>query len=130
LGQLRRDADPGVDDDGPVGAGDDRVQVQFRDFGQIVGQPRHPQQRVAQRRVGRPRTDRVDQHIGVVDGQGRQSDGVAGGRIGCGPGRPEHHQRSEHLVVLDPDRHQVLACPRLGRRRRREPVVPEQRVDL
>jgi hypothetical protein len=55
LGKLRRGADPGIHDDGALGAGDDRVQVQFRDFGQIVGQPGHPQERVAQRRADRGR---------------------------------------------------------------------------
>jgi hypothetical protein len=83
-----------------------------------------------QRRVGGGGGDRVDQHVGVVAGQGGESDGVADGRIGCGPGRPEHHQRSEHLVVFDPDGHLVLTGPRLGGRREREPVVPQQRVDL
>jgi len=53
LGKLRLDADTGVSHDGAVRAGDDRVEVQFGDLGKVVGQPGHPQERVAQRRVDR-----------------------------------------------------------------------------
>jgi hypothetical protein len=41
-----------VDDhDAAVAAGDDRVQVELGDLGQVFGQPGHPEQRVAERRL-------------------------------------------------------------------------------
>jgi hypothetical protein len=86
LGKLRLDADTGVNDNGAVGAGDDRAEVKFGDFRQVVGEPGDPQQRVAQRRAPgrrtaggraqvalrpRPGLDRVEQHVGVDAGQRR-----------------------------------------------------------
>ena len=49
---------PRVHNERPVRPGDDRVEVELGDLGQVVGEPRHAQQQVAQRleaRGGLPR---------------------------------------------------------------------------
>jgi hypothetical protein len=46
---VRHDLDPGVDDVGAVGAGDDGVEVKLGDLGQVLGEPGDSQQQVAQR---------------------------------------------------------------------------------
>src|SRR5579859_5781251 len=117
LPPVRRDLNPGVYHERPVRPGDDRVEVEFGDLRQVVGQLRDPQQQVAQRtEVGgrlatvaaqqRRGADRSDEPVRVDVGQGREPGRVVGEHLrgfGVHAAEPEDHQRAEHVVVGYPD---------------------------
>ena len=84
------------------------------DLRQVVGEPRHPEQGVAQRfdvRRGlaavpeqqRCRADRVDQVVGVGAGQRGEAGHVVTEHFGGDSAEPEHHNRAEHRFLHDAD---------------------------
>src|SRR3984885_8032804 len=96
---VGRHGDPCGYDDGCVWAGDDGAEVEAGDFGEVVGEPRDPQQQVAQ--VLSSWGDVLGQLVCVGVGQrgepGRVPRGRPGG-AGVGAGGPERHQRPEGVV--------------------------------
>ena len=96
--------------------GEDGVEIQLADLGEIIGEPGDPQQRVRERGgirrrrapvAGQQRRDvhRVDHLLGIGVGQRGQPGHViavhAGGRIAG----PEHDQRPEYGLLRHADHH-------------------------
>jgi hypothetical protein len=97
-----RQLDPGIRDDGPVRPGDDRIEVEAGDLGQVVGEPGDPQQQVAQAprsAAGRP---------SAPDSSGAE--------------RTERISLSASVSVSGVSRAEESANPRLGSTRARTPA--------
>src|SRR6202034_2504682 len=81
---VRHDLDPGVGDVRAVRTGDDGVEVELGDLGQVLGEPGDTQQQVAQRVLGRGREIR-GRGAAVAAQRRRRADGTDQ-RVGIGGG--------------------------------------------